>query len=151
MLKKIQQFLASLNEASENAQPAHSLETSCAVLLCEVMKADGLMADEEQQHMATVLMREFTLTPIEVDDVIEQAIYLSENATDFYQFTSTLNQHYSTEQRVKMIELLWQLAYSDGELSSIEEHIIRKIADLLHLRQSEFIQTKLTSAPPVQE
>ena len=42
-----------------------------------------------------------------------------------------------------MLELLWQGAYADGELSSIEEHIIRKIADLLHLRHSEYIQTKL--------
>ena len=151
MLKKIQQFLSSISEDSAPTHVAHSLETACAVLLCEVMKADGLMADEEQQHMATVLMREFTLTPIEVDDIIEQAIYLSENATDFYQFTSTLNQHYSTDQRVKMVEMLWQLAYADGELSSIEEHIIRKIADLLHLRQSEFIQTKLASVQTIQE
>ncbi len=144
MLIKIQQFLASLTQVDSEQEPVHSLETACAVLLFEVMKADGLLAEEEQQHMATVLMSEFELSPIEVDDIIEQANYLSEHATDFFQFTSTLNAHYSMEQRVKMVKLLWQLAYVDGELSSIEEHIIRKIADLLHLRQSEYIQTKLS-------
>lgn len=145
MLAKIQHFLSSLTEQNTEQEVSHTIEMACAVLLCEVMKADGLMADEEQQQMAKMLMSEFTLTPIEADDIIEQAIYLSEHATDFYQFTSTLNQHFDTKQRIKMLELLWQLAYADNELSSIEEHVIRKIADLLHLRQSEYIQTKLAS------
>jgi uncharacterized tellurite resistance protein B-like protein len=70
-------------------------------------------------------------------------LLLRESATDFFQFTSKINENYSLEQRIKMLELLWQVAYADGELASIEEHIIRKIADLLHLRHSEFIQTKL--------
>jgi uncharacterized tellurite resistance protein B-like protein len=150
MLNKIQQFLTSLTKVDTPQEQAHSLEIACAVLLFEVMKADGKLTDEEQQHMATVLINEFKLTPIEVDDIIEQANYLSEHATDFYQFTSTLNAHYSSKQRVEMVKLLWQLAYADGELSSIEEHIIRKIADLLHLRQSEFIQTKLNVVGSVQ-
>lgn len=42
-----------------------------------------------------------------------------------------------------MVELLWQVALADGELANIEEHIIRKIADLLHLNHTEYIQTKL--------
>lgn len=145
MLNKIQQFLSSLTQVDSAQEQTHSLETSCAVLLFEVMKADGILTDDEQLHMAKILIEEFNLSPLEVDDIIEQATYLSEHATDFYQFTSTLNSHYSSEQRVKMVKLLWQLAYADGELSNIEEHIIRKIADLLHLRQSEFIQTKLTT------
>mgnify|MGYP003638398853 CR=1 FL=1 len=84
------------------------------------------------------------------EDLSPQADEISleiENATDFYQFTSTINENYSLEQRVKMLELLWQVAYADGELASIEEHIIRKISDLLHLRHSEYIQTKLDNQP----
>ena len=70
---------------------------------------------------------------------------VSENANDFYQFTSKLNQHYSLDDRIKIVTLLWQVAYADGELASIEEHIIRKIADLLHLRHSEYIATKIAA------
>jgi len=144
MLAKIRLFFESLNDTAE--QPDNiSLEIACAVLLCEVMKADGHMADEEQEHIATVLTKHFTLTPIEVDDIINQAIEMSENANDFYQFTSKLNQHYSPELKTRMVEMLWQLAYADGELSSIEEHIIRKIADLLHLRHNEYIHAKMAA------
>ena len=107
MLNKIQQFLSSLTQVDSAQEQTHSLETSCAVLLFEVMKADGILADDEQLHMAKILIEEFNLSPLEVDDIIEQATYLSEHATDFYQFTSTLNSHYSSEQRVKMVKLLW--------------------------------------------
>lgn len=143
MLAKIQQFITKLSVAEED--DSHSIEVSAAVLLFEVMKADGLIAEQEKEQLTQVLLREFSLTATEVNEVIDQASYLSEHAHDFYQFTSTVNQHFSAEQRIQMVKCLWQLAYADGSLSSIEEHVIRKIADLLHLRQSEFIQAKLNS------
>ena len=142
MLSKINRFFQSLLEEQSQTPDAVSLEIACAVLLCEVMKADGHLDRQEQDKLKRLLMAQFTIAAEEVDSIIEKALYLSEHATDFYQFTSTLNQQYKIEQRVKIVELLWQLAYADGELASIEEHIIRKIADLLHLRHNEYIQTK---------
>ena len=143
MLSKINAFFQSLG-AQENSQ-AHeiSLEIACSVLLCEVMLADGQLDSAEQQKLNDIISSQFQLTPAEVTEIVKHALVLCENATDFYQFTSKINQHYSLEQRIKMLTLLWQVAYADGELASIEEHIIRKIADLLHLRHSEYIETKL--------
>jgi uncharacterized tellurite resistance protein B-like protein len=107
------------------------------------MLADGQLDSAEQQKLNDIISSQFQLTPAEVTEIVKHALVLCENATDFYQFTSKINQHYSLEQRIKMLTLLWQVAYADGELASIEEHIIRKIADLLHLRHSEYIETKL--------
>ena len=78
----------------------------------------------------------------EVKQIIDQALIQSEQATDFYQYTSKINQHFSIDQRITIVKQLWKMAYADGELASIEEHIIRKIADLLHLRHNEYIETK---------
>ena len=55
------------------------------------------------------------------------------------------DRYYSLDERIKIVTLLWKVAYADGELANIEEHIIRKIADLLHLRHSEYIATKITA------
>ena len=146
MLTKITMFFQFLNdESSPGDEQAISLEIACAVLLCEVMRADGHFAPQEQAHISEILMTQFQLSPAEVDEIIDQAIRLSEHATDFYQFTSKINQHYSLEQRIDMVCLLWQLAYADGELAAIEEHIIRKIADLLYLNHHEYIQAKLAA------
>ncbi len=147
MLSKINAFFQSL--AEDNSQPANeiSLEIACSVLLCEVMLADGQLDDTEREKLNSILLQQFHLTEVEVKDIIKRSLTLCENATDFYQFTSKINENYSTEQRIKMLDLLWKVAYADGELASIEEHIIRKIADLLHLRHSEYIQTKLNNQP----
>ena len=145
MLSKINAFFQSLGE--DNNQPVHeiSLEIACSVLLCEVMLADGQLDDTEREKLNNILLQQFHLDEVEASDIIKRSLILCENATDFYQFTSKINENYSTEQRIKMLDLLWKIAYADGELASIEEHIIRKIADLLHLRHSEFIQTKLNN------
>ncbi len=143
MLSKISAFFQSLGESADNQKQKISLEIACSVLLCEVMLADGQLDSTEQEQLNKILAKQFLLSAEEIEEIIKHALLLCESATDFFQFTSKINENYSLEQRIKMLELLWQVAYADGELASIEEHIIRKIADLLHLRHSEYIQTKL--------
>ena len=146
MINKIKDFFTLLNEGNNTKQQNEvSLEIACAVLLCEVVRADGVFNRQEQDKLNSLLMKQFSLSNTEVEDILEQAIHLSENASDFYQFTSTINKHYDLKQRTKIVTLLWEIAYADGELANIEEHIIRKIADLLHLRHGEYIATKLNA------
>ncbi len=147
MLSKINAFFQSLGEESNQQVSEISLEIACSVLLCEVMLADGQLDESEQNKLSTILSQQFQLSNEEVKDIIQRSLAICEDSTDFYQFTSKINDNYSTEQRIAMLELLWKVAYADGELASIEEHIIRKIADLLHLRHSEYIQTKLNCQP----
>lgn len=150
MLNKISAFFTELvedlqNNTEQQKNTELSLEICCAVLLCEVMRADSAFTEEEQTALSTILSKQFNLTATEVSDILEKAFELSENASDFYQFTSKINQYYSLDERIKIVTLLWKVAYADGELANIEEHIIRKIADLLHLRHSEYIATKITA------
>lgn len=150
MLNKIQQFFNDIFQEQIVEEDKPSLDIACAVLLVEVMKADGLMDDNEQHRMQQILAEQFSLADDEVNDIVTHAIALSENATDFHRFTSVLNQHYSPSQKVTMVKMLWQLALADGELAAIEQHVIRKIADLLHLRHSEYTQAKLQAQAKLQ-
>ena len=146
MLNRITDFLNNLLHIENiHTENTISIEIACAVLLCEVMRADHVFTENEQDKLSAILTKQFNLTEQEVTTTLEQAFQLSENANDFYQFTSKLNQHYTLDDRIKIVTLLWQVAYADGELASIEEHIIRKIADLLHLRHSEYIATKIAA------
>jgi len=150
MLNKISAFFTELVEdfhktTEQQKKTELTLEICCAVLLCEVMRADSAFTEEEQDALTIILTNQFNLTTLEVTDILEKAFELSENASDFYQFTSKINQYYSLDDRIKIVTLLWKVAYADGELASIEEHIIRKIADLLHLRHNEYIATKIAA------
>ncbi|RHW76598.1 TerB family tellurite resistance protein [Colwellia sp. RSH04] len=142
MFSQLKDFFSSLHQ-TEQSSTTISTELACAVLFCEVMRADDNYTNEEQEKLTCLLQNQFSLSNDQVTDILEQAIQLSENANDFYQFTSQLNQHLSLDDRINIVVLLWQIAYADGELASIEEHIIRRIADLLHLRHSEYIATKI--------
>lgn len=143
MLTKISSFLKSLAENDSEQTNELNLEIACCVMLCEVMRADGALDALERKKLSDIISQQFTLPTSQVEELINQALTLSENATDFYQFTNKINENYSLEQRIKMLSMLWEVAFADGQLASIEEHIIRKVADLLHLRHSEYIQTKL--------
>jgi len=142
MLNKISAFFQSLqNDEATNADKI-SVEMACTVLLCEVMRADGLFDNQEQEKLAQIISEQFTLSSQETSELISEALRLSEDATDFHRFTSTINDNYKVEQKIHIVTLLWQLAIADGEIASIEEHVIRKVADLLHLRHAEYIHAK---------
>jgi uncharacterized tellurite resistance protein B-like protein len=147
MLNKITVFFQNLANDLPNGQNTAtsdnvSTELACAVLLCEVMRADGHFDQQEQAKLAILLVEQFNLNDDEVKQIIDAALIQTEQATDFYQYTSKINKHFTIEQRINVVKQLWTMAYADGELATIEEHIIKKIANLLHLRQSEYIQTK---------
>ncbi|AOW77511.1 hypothetical protein A3Q34_11970 [Colwellia sp. PAMC 20917] len=147
MLTKISSFFQNLaddltdNNTKKNSDEV-TIELACAVLLCEVMRADGHFDQQEQAKLAVLLVEQFHLNEEEVKQIIDQALIQSEQATDFYRYTSKINKHFSIEQRISIVKQLWNMAYADGELASIEEHVIRKIGDLLQLRHAEYIQTK---------
>jgi uncharacterized tellurite resistance protein B-like protein len=148
MIDKLSTFLKTLYSPHQGFDKNElSLEIACTVLLCEVMKADGTLQEEEKQSLKTFILAQFNMEEELINETIQTALKVSDNATDFYQFTKKINQHYTIEQRIEIIAYLWKLAYADGELATLEEHIIRKISDLLHLRHSEYIQTKLANTP----
>ncbi|PCH93886.1 MAG: hypothetical protein COB83_12985 [Gammaproteobacteria bacterium] len=119
MLNKINDFFNSLLRTDEKELAEQlSIEIACAVLLCEVMRADSVFTENEQDELSTILTKQFNLNEQEVSSILKQAFELSENASDFYQFTSKLNQHYSLDERIKIVTLLWKIAYADGELAS---------------------------------
>ena len=143
MLTKLKLFFESLNApVPDKTKENLSLEMACAVLLYEVMRADGEFAEQEKQQLNLILKQQFSLDEQTLTELNEQAQQISENATDFFRFTTKINQHYDLQAKKNIVALLWQVAYADGELASIEEHVIRRIADLLHLNHQEYIVTK---------
>ncbi len=144
MLSRITAFFSELQQSASETNDELSIEMACTVLLCEVMRADGRLDAQEQQMLASIIAKQFSLQDDEITELISKATEMSEHAIDFHQFTSKLNSHYSPKQKTAIVALLWQLALADGKIASIEEHIIRKIADLLHLSRAEYIQAKNT-------
>jgi len=144
MLSKLQQFYRRYFTDTENSQETldHQLQLSCAVLMVEMIYADEQVTEHEQDKIRQLLRQKFSLTDEEMESLLELADEKKHNATDYYAFTSLLNNHYSQQQKIALVTDLWSLAYADDELDKYEEHLVRRLADLLHVPHHEFIQAK---------
>lgn len=123
--------------------PEHRLRVAVAALLAEVVRTDNeITQDERAQALASIAER-FDLDPAQATQLIALAEEEARLATDLYQFTSQINRVFSPSEKSKLIEHMWRVAYADSILHRHEDHLIRKIADLIHVPHKEFIAAKL--------
>lgn len=143
MIKRlINLFETTLTPQSEAADD-HALPLAAASLLFEMMRMDDRFHDSERAAVVDAVKSSFGLPDEEIEPLLELAEMESKNATDYFQFTSLINAHYSPQQKVHLVEWLWRVAYADQHLDSYEEHMVRKIADLLYVPHKDFIAAKL--------
>lgn len=144
MLKAIKQFFENhIGQMEEQGQDSeHRLQVATAALLIEIARADFHIEVKEVNQIAAVLKTKFELSAQEVQELIELATQEAKQAISYYEFTSLINQGFSFEQKLKVIELMWQVAYADDYLQKYEEALIRKISDLLYIPHSDFIAAK---------
>lgn len=121
------------------ADQDHRLRLATAVLLVEVMRADASWGDAERLAVQAALVEKFALLPDEADRLAELAESTARQATDLFGFTSQLNDRFSLEQKVRMVELMWRVAYADGHLADHERHTLWRVADLLHVPQGAYV------------
>jgi len=120
------------------------LPLATAAFMFEVLKSDTTIDRRELDALLKVLQVKFTLEAESVTQIMALAEEASHHATSLYEFTSLINASYGYEERVQLVEHLWQIAFADKHVDRYEDHIIRRIADLIHVRHSDFIRTKLT-------
>jgi uncharacterized tellurite resistance protein B-like protein len=118
-------------------------QIAAAVLLVEVARSDQSFSDAEREAVLGSVQRKFQLSPAEARQLLDLAEAESRTAHDLYQFTSQIDASFPLDQKLLLLEELWRAAYSDSVLHEYEEHLIRRIADLLHLSHSQFIGAKL--------
>ena len=121
----------------------HALKLATAVLLVEVMRADPASHAEERQAVLASLRDKFALQDDELARLVELAEQASRNASDYHQFTTRINDRFSHSEKILIVEQMWQVAYADDHLHANENHLISKIAGLLHVTHGEYIGAKL--------
>jgi uncharacterized tellurite resistance protein B-like protein len=122
---------------------ADELQLATAALLVEVATIDQQFDKTEANALQDILSNRFNLTKETLDALIDNAKEASNEASSLFQFTKLINQHCDDDEKYKLACELWTVAYADGVLDKHEEHIVRRIADLIHLRHSDFIRSKL--------
>jgi len=121
----------------------HTLQLATAVLLVEVMRSDPEIGAAERSAVLAALRAKFALSADEGDRLVELADRASREATDYFRFTSKINESFSMEQKVGIVEYMWRVAYADGTLGAHENHLMRKVADLLYIPHGAYVGAKM--------
>ena len=141
-LKSLLSELIATEDESEDEH--HVMHLASAALLLEVSRADFEIRDEEIIEIAKALQKRFNFSQHEVDSLIDVARAEHEHNVSIYPFVKIINEGCSIEEKKLLLQDVWKVAYADKVLDKYEDYQIRKIAELLYLTHSDFIQAKLS-------
>jgi len=120
----------------------HALQVATAALLVEVMRADHDLKDTERHAVTAAIQARFALTAEETAALLRLAETEAGQATDYYQFTTLINQHFTAAQKEQVVENMWQVAAADHEIDRYERTLVHKVADLLHVPRAAQIAAR---------
>ena len=141
-------FFKKIFQTEESKTPIIDDKTStkaCIALLLETSMADEILDESELIALKNTLQKDFQINEDEIDELINLAKENVDNSTSLYEFTRDINDNFDAAERVKLIESMWKIAYADGNIDKYEEHIIRKVSNLIYVAHSDFIKAKLSA------
>lgn len=143
MLNKIDSFFSKyLSKKTSKTQMPHAINVATCAVLLEIAKIDGEFTDEEQKIINSILKKNFSLTDEEVKELVKLTNEELKQSSDLWQFTNTINKNFSKEQKVQLIEHIWQIIFSDKHLKGHEDHLIHKLQTLMWLDHKDLIDAK---------
>jgi uncharacterized tellurite resistance protein B-like protein len=146
MLHSIRRFFQEQLASPDDRAPAdrdHALRLAASALLFEVVRADTDVKPEERTVMRTAIQSAFALSDQEARELMELAEEESRGASSLYEFTRLVDEGFSADQKKRLVEMLWMVSFADTEKHAEEEHLVRKIAGLLHVPHPDFIDAKI--------
>lgn len=133
MISRLRRLLTQSEAPSPGRRATDELRLAAAALLVEAARMDGEIGAAERATIGDLLRRQFGLEDEEVAELIDMAEAAAMRSTQIFAFTQAVKNGYDAEERVAMIEMLWEVAYADGELHHYEANLLRRIAGLIHV------------------
>lgn len=131
------------SQAPESNQPGtDDIHVICIALLVATANADHTLEAEEIARIEQLAQQKWAKDAEHGRWLLEEAHKRQADATSLYEFTSLINTHLSPEEKYQLVLAMWEIAYADGELDRYEEHIIRRVADLIYVEHGQFMQAK---------
>jgi uncharacterized tellurite resistance protein B-like protein len=119
------------------------IETLTAALLIELARSDFSESDVEAAVIRQMLRDRFRLDDAALDTLLTDAKKRADTATSLHEFTHLLNQELPETEKLAIVEMLWKVSHADGRIDKHEEHLIQRIAGLLHISDRDRVRLKL--------
>ena len=120
-------------------------ELAAAALMFEVIWADHQIEESELQVMKQYLSSAFAVDETTIESIVAETKRLHDDSVGLHEFTSALNENITQPEKIEIVKALWRIAAADASVDALEEHMIRRIADLLYVSHKDFIAAKLAA------
>jgi uncharacterized tellurite resistance protein B-like protein len=146
MLNIVKRFFSKEKEGGPDAagqETGHDINVATCALLVEIARIDGTFSHEEMETVISILKEKYGLSRENVDALIEEAEKQLEESVDLWQFARLINENYSNDEKMEIIETLWQVVYVDGKMDQYEHYLMNKLKNLLRVSHNQLIDAKL--------
>ena len=144
VMKKFFQQAAAPDEVKlKEEERAERIQVAACALLLEVANSDDEFSTVERDNIIEILKKDFELSDEYARELMELSDREREESIDLWHFTNLINEHYSIEEKIKIIEMVWKVIYADGKLDKYEDHLAHKLSNLLKLTHKQLIDAKL--------
>ena len=143
MIKQLRAFFNSLAAEQQGEQLQYSdIKMAAAVLLVEVMMADHHIDEAERFKLIESLTGFLSISRDEAMGLIELAEEKHKELVSLHEMTRIINLHFELKQKIVLIEYMWQIAFADSQWDKYEEHLIRKVSELLYVSHKDFVRAR---------
>jgi uncharacterized tellurite resistance protein B-like protein len=143
MFGSLKSFFQENMAPAATGDDAERLQVATCALLLEVAHADDEYSDDEVATIMALVGRRFALSAEQTADLLHVADAERKRSGDLYQFARLVNNSFSRERKLAVLELLWQVVYSDGMLEAHEDALMHKMGTLLGVRHEELMALKV--------
>jgi uncharacterized tellurite resistance protein B-like protein len=127
------------------AEVEQRLRLATAALFIEMMRADFEVTEDERHQLETLVGETLELDPDQTRELLAAAEREVDSSVELFQFTRLIDEAFTPEQKTQVVERLWRIAWADEHVDRLEEHLVRKIANLLHVSHRDYIAAKLAA------
>ena len=143
MLDGLRQFIADVVSPHEDRQfDDTGYRLAATALLIHVISLDGEPSEVEKRKLHGLIESSFGLDPGTADRLIASAMLVEGEAVDLYHFTSVIMRSVDEAGRLRIVEMMWELVYADGEVNEFEDNVVWRAADLLGVSSRDRIELK---------
>ena len=145
MLDSLKRFFsppAGSGPAATGKDSEHDIRIATCALFLEMARIDGKFTREEMETVLSIMKEKYGLSGEHADALVAEADRELEASVDLWQFARLINQNYTIDEKMEIIETLWQMVYVDGKMDEYEHYLMNKLKNLLRLSHEQLIGAK---------
>ena len=135
-------FFKKEKKVHEKEKPNFEIELTASVLAYELARSDGEITEDELRVLMSEIQKIAKKVGKNKDEILKIVEVYSANSVSFHEFVEDINDNYSKQEKLDLLYFMWKMAYADNKLDVDEEKLIRRMADLIKIKDIEVLKLK---------